>query len=160
MLCPCSKQSGVVIFRGTDDDIDNIEKRAKKLIIHKSVKDVPEGINVAGFQSSPFACCTTIEELVIEKGVETIGKNSFRDCWKLKMVSFPSTLKVIDEWAFVNCKSLTLLIIPPSVERIEKRAFFQCENLIGVNIIYKGTKVHKDFFFKGMWFASFNHVRK
>ena len=44
-----------------------------------------------------------IDTLVISSGVETIGKEAFRDCWRLKRVELASTIKEIGDNAFRSC---------------------------------------------------------
>ena len=50
------------------------------------------------------------EEIVIPKGVESIGEHAFRNCTALKMITIPSTVVSIAENAFEGC-SADLLIL-------------------------------------------------
>ena len=46
------------------------------------------------------------KEIIIPKGVETIGDDAFYKCENLEKVTLPSTLKEIDGYAFDYCTSL------------------------------------------------------
>lgn len=51
-----------------------------------------------------------IESLVISSGVETIGKEAFESCWRLKKVDLPSTITSIGDLAFYGIGDLATVI--------------------------------------------------
>ena len=57
--------------------------------------------------------------LVIPEGIETIGRDAFRNCKSLTSVTLPSTIKRIDTGVFSSCAELTEVIIPASVTSIQ-----------------------------------------
>lgn len=69
-----------------------------------------------------------IDTLIIEDGVETVGKYAFRYNNNMRSVKLPSTLKSIDIEGFWNC-GMTELDIPEGVETIGNRAFQGCYKL-------------------------------
>jgi len=66
---------------------------------------------------------TSITETIIPEGVEEVGENAFSYCYKIEMVTFPSTLRKI---GFASLKGIRVccLSIPEGVEVIEEAAFF------------------------------------
>ncbi len=87
-----------------------------------------------------------LEEILIPASVKDIGIDAFRECNKLKTVTFEenSQLKKIGHSAFRECNKLKTLIIPASVLGIGEYAFKNCFNLTSVifedksNLIYIG----------------------
>ena len=75
-----------------------------------------------------------IKEIVIPKGVTSIGVTAFFECENLENVTLPSTLESIGEGAFQQCTNLTSVIIPDSVTSIGRRAFWRCSSLTSVII--------------------------
>ncbi len=62
----------------------------------------------------------------IPEGIETIGKNAFRDMDQLAAVRLPESLQTIGEFAFFGCGKLNYVRIPQNVKTIEKSAFNSC----------------------------------
>lgn len=72
-------------------------------------------------------------EIVIPEGVHYISPYAFINCFNLKKVTFPSTLRRIGRRAFECCKSLEeIKFLNPLV--IDENAFRFCENLKTVEI--------------------------
>lgn len=82
--------------------------------------------------------------LTIGSGVTTIGDYAFYESWKLKSVSFPSTLKSIGKYAFYrgsagsNNNTQQTITIPNSVTSLGVGAFYSYRNL---NTLTIGTGV-------------------
>ena len=57
----------------------------------------------------------SIQRIVIEEGVTTIGNHAFVQCSNLTSVSLPNTLTAISYLAFGHCTGLPSLVIPSSV---------------------------------------------
>ena len=84
------------------------------LVIPGSVKTIGEGA----------FCWCGMSSIVIEEGVENIGKAAFYDCrTDLTSVTFPSTLKSIAPYAFMHCYKLTALTLPEGLKSIGSFAF-------------------------------------
>ena len=83
-------------------------------------------VNAVGAKA--FRSCG-IETLVIGEGVETIGREAFRENWNLKQLVLPSTLKTIGEWAFSNCDNVKRIELPASLDSIGNYAFWSVDNL-------------------------------
>lgn len=73
------------------------------------------------------------KEIVIPKGVKTIGKAAFLGCTMTK-VTLPDSIAQIQEEAFKNCKNLIEIVIPDNVWGIEESAFKGCSSLHRVEL--------------------------
>ena len=51
-------------------------------------------------------CCETIENVVVENGVESIGTAAFKNCTALAYISIPNSVKDIANDAFAGCTNL------------------------------------------------------
>jgi hypothetical protein len=75
-----------------------------------------------------------IDTLVVNDGVEAIEKNAFNNCWRLKSVELPTSLKVIGSNSFRNVEELKSIVIPEGVTTIGEGAFRDCDNLQRVDL--------------------------
>ncbi|MBQ3139425.1 MAG: leucine-rich repeat protein [Ruminococcus sp.] len=66
----------------------------------------------------------SINKVIIENGVTSIGYASFSNCKNLTSVSLPDSLITIYEYAFLGCKGLSEISIPSSVTEIGGHAFY------------------------------------
>jgi len=62
-------------------------------------------------------------EYVIPDSVKIIGKDAFKDCKKLTLITIPNSVEIIEEGAFYGCTSLMSVTIPDSVIEIGDAAF-------------------------------------
>ena len=76
----------------------------------------------------------SIQAVVIENGVTTIGERAFNDCSSLTSITIPEGVTTIGEYAFSGCSSLTSITIPEGVTAIGYRAFSGCSRLTDVSI--------------------------
>ena len=72
---------------------------------------------------------SSIESLIINEGVESIGPNAFYWCFSLKNISLPSSMNTIGEYAFWNCQIIQNISLPEGVASIGKSAFAACYSL-------------------------------
>lgn len=84
---------------------------------------------------------STIETVVIENGVTSIGQNAFDGCWNCTSVSIPDGVKKIGINAFRSCWKLASITIPNSVTSIEIGAFGDCRTLTTVYIPSSVTSI-------------------
>ena len=67
------------------------------------------------------------ENITIPSKAEYIGKNAFKNNFKIKSVTIPETCKLgIEKGAFENCVNLKYVEISGSVDHIEENAFSNC----------------------------------
>lgn len=75
-----------------------------------------------------------IVNLKLPKGVVSIGRNAFHQCYYLKRVHLPESLKTLEEGAFSECKALSSINIPVNLEKIEEGTFDYCIKLENVTL--------------------------
>lgn len=73
----------------------------------------------------------TVEKIVLEEGVTTIGAYAFCDMADVTAVSLPATLLTIDACAFQYCTALESVKLPDKLQGIGDNAFEGCESLTG-----------------------------
>ena len=71
---------------------------------------------------------TTIQSVVIEPGVTSIGYWAFANCTNLKNISLPDGITLIEADAFYN-SGLTSIVLPNSVTEVQESAFSNCKQL-------------------------------
>ena len=78
---------------------------------------------------------TTITKVVIEDGVTSLGRDSFKDCSSLTEVRIPETVEDLGYYGtFRNCTSLTSFTVPAGITIIPNYAFAGCTNLTNITI--------------------------
>ncbi|MGI6604484.1 MAG: leucine-rich repeat protein [bacterium] len=67
-----------------------------------------------------------ITTVIIESGVESVGRYMFSECYAIESVTIPESVTSIGSRAFADCLSLTSVNIPESVTVIGEAAFSGC----------------------------------
>ena len=99
-------------------------KKIKKIISLGNTK-ILKGPNNAGYSSSLFYGCTSLEEANLPIELEEIGFLVFINCTSLRACNFPQTLKTIKGGAFQNCTSLEIEELNlPNLETLGQNAFY------------------------------------
>ena len=99
--------------------------------------------------SQPWENKGTVEKVVIENGVTSIGRCCFLEYEKphyLKSVVIGNSVTSIVDFAFSGCSSLTSVCIPNSVTSIGKYAFNGCSSLTSVSIPNSVTSIGESAF--------------
>ena len=73
-----------------------------------------------------------LKSVVIGNSVTSIGQSAFSHCSSLTSVSIPNSVTSIGELAFSHCSNLTSVSIPNSVTSIGELAFMGCSNLTSI----------------------------
>ena len=76
----------------------------------------------------------TINKVVIQPGVTSIGKNAFSGCKNLRSITIPEGVTSIGAEAFLGCSSLTSITIPEGVTSIGDSAFEACRGLTSISL--------------------------
>jgi hypothetical protein len=76
----------------------------------------------------------SIQTVIIENGVTTIGSYAFYNCPNLSNIEIPESITTIGNSAFRKCVHLTEVVIPNSVTLLENGAFNDCTNLSSIKI--------------------------
>lgn len=79
-----------------------------------------------------FINCTSLEKVIIPKGVTSINTSAFSGCTGLKSITIPITVTGIEARAFEECSNLTEVTIPSSVTDVDSSIFDKCDNLVKV----------------------------
>ena len=88
-----------------------------------------DGVNV--FVYSGGRAPQHVTHVVIDKSVEVIEDNAFKDCHHLVQVETHDGIRRVSDKAFFRCKSLRRINLRSAVE-IGKSAFCRCVNLVSV----------------------------
>ena len=99
-------------------------KKLKKVVLSDAVLTIPNYGEHDGF----FFNCPSLEEVVLPRHLEKIGRRAFHSCPAITNIALPNTLKIIGSQAFANCTSLSNIVLPESLEEIADRAFSGCDS--------------------------------
>ena len=99
-----------------------------------SIEKVVIEKGVTSIGDKVFYYLNNMTDLTIADSVLSIGNSSFRYCSKLQKITIPNSVKSIGESAFQNCTALTEIEIPNSVTTISSSAFASCEALESVTV--------------------------
>ena len=121
-----------VVFEYTGSE--DVPKDATIVRFHSSVAEVGVGV---------FKECDQLKKVVLNEGLQKIGKYSFSACHELERIKFssleninlPSTLLEISERAFYNCSSLKEdVVLNEGLQTIGNYAFFGCSSLKSITL--------------------------
>lgn len=87
---------------------------------------------------------SSIEEVVINKGVTGIPDCAFKECPTIKTVTIPDTVSSIGDSAFERCMGLQEIDIPSEVTNIGERAFAGCSNITEIKIPQNVSNIGED----------------
>nr|WP_162156431.1 leucine-rich repeat domain-containing protein [[Eubacterium] cellulosolvens] len=89
----------------------------KKVIVSEGNTTIPEYMfgSEGGWSVTPAGP----EEVVLPKGLKSIGRGAFQGCERLKEIDIPEGVETIEDRAFAGCSSLKELTIPEGVKKIE-----------------------------------------
>ena len=88
----------------------------------------------------------TINKVVIQPGVTSIGKEAFSWCKNLRSITIPEGVTSIKNGAFYGCGALTSVTIPESVTSIGSSAFWDCFSLTSITIPEGVTSIEDNVF--------------
>ena len=89
---------------------------------------------VTSIGDSAFWGCSSLTSITIPESVTTIGGSAFSYCSNLTSITLPQGLTAIGRSAFSDCSSLTGITLPESVTAIGEDAFSGCSSLISITI--------------------------
>ncbi len=93
-------------------------------------------------------CNMAVSEINFPEGIEKIDgfEGKFRNCYKLKSVVLPSTLKEIVKDCFNGCDSIKSVVISGGLKKIPEDTFRWCEGLKSVKILNGVEEIEKNAF--------------
>ena len=111
-------------------NIDSAPWKTYSNTINKVV--IQPGVTSIG--KNAFSLCTNLESITIPKSVTSIGWGAFQECGSLKSITIPEGVTSIERSVFYECSSLTSITIPKSVTSIGWSAFQVCSSLKSITI--------------------------
>jgi len=85
---------------------------------------------------------SSINTVVMEEGITSIGGLCFFDIWHLETLTIPSTVTSIGSSAFGSCRRLTSMTISANVTKIGSAVFGNCARLTSI-VVDKNNKNYK-----------------
>ena len=79
-------------------------------------------------------CADQIKEIIIEKGVTSIGNFAFYGLTDIKEITLPKGMEVVGDYAFKGCISLESVELPKYLWKIGESAFYGCKSLKAMNM--------------------------
>ena len=92
-----------------------------------------------------YAYNKNIHEVLFSGLTEIIGNSAFYDCYDLKKVTLPSSLKIIGDDAFSLCRYLNNISLPECIEQIGERCF-SWSGIEEITIPYKVSEIRNSTF--------------
>ena len=90
--------------------------------------------SVKSIGKKAFYHCPSIQTVVFNEGLESIGSSAFQYSEYAEFGAFPSTLKTIADWAFSGCYRLKKVVLPEGFTSIGRGAFYSCMDLAKVEL--------------------------
>ena len=109
---------GAVSFAGCGRDWENKKYYLDSIDIPASVKVIDHN----AFNGS------SIKNITLHKGLETIGVAAFKDTTRLKSITIPSTVTFIDEEAFED-SNVSKIVLPKGIKELKPWVLNGCANL-------------------------------
>ncbi|KAL3765020.1 hypothetical protein ACHAW5_004279 [Stephanodiscus triporus] len=89
----------------------------------KDGTNVPSTVSVVCDEA--FMGCRSLGEVVVPRGVQTIGRGTFKDCASMTRCVVPATVRIIRSDAFISAP-FARADLPDSIEAIGDKAFKDC----------------------------------
>jgi len=105
---------------------------------------VPDGVETIGRDA--FKDNLTVEKVILPASVTKIEPYAFWGCENLKEISLGSKIKDIGDYAFANCSGLEKMTLPSGTRSIGIYSFEDCINMTDITIPYTVTDIHETSF--------------
>lgn len=89
--------------------------------------------NVLSVGACAFQKCTSLEELVLSEGIETIDKYAFSGCTALERVTIPASVKTMDMAVFDGA-GLTEAVTPTGIFSLPNSTYNNCASLKKITV--------------------------
>ena len=103
-------------------------------ISRNSIEEIILEDGIENIGNYAFFYVSNLEAAVIPESVKSIGKSAFMGCENLKNITIPENVTSIGDGAFGLCKSLTDITIPKNITKIDKNLFKECSGLKSLTI--------------------------
>ena len=97
--------------------------------LRESIQKVVIESGVTSIGDYAIGYCPNLREITVPDSVTSIGTGAFHRCWSLEAITIPYGVSEIKLEAFSECRSLTNVVLPETVQTIEDFGFFACSGL-------------------------------
>ncbi len=97
---------------------ESIPRDVTHVIVHLSIRAIKD---------YAFYCCMQLVIVILNKELEKIGWEAFKQCTSLECIKIPNTVNAIKEGAFNSCSQLRIVTL--GHEEIKNEAFEDCRSL-------------------------------
>lgn len=145
----CTKLEKAVI----PDSVTKIQERAFFGCSNLSNVTLSKRLQYLGGQV--FENCNSLEAIELPKSLEAChgsmwssGYGPFRNCKKLKTITFEEGFSLIPDDLFGGCTGIEQIEIPSTVTQMEDSIFYACSNLKQITILGKPTSIGHSAFYE------------
>ncbi|KAL7523828.1 hypothetical protein ACHAXR_000349, partial [Thalassiosira sp. AJA248-18] len=118
----------------------SVPKNVTRVKFHSAVTEVGD---------EAFLGCRKLKEVVLNEGLQKIGRRSFQRCESLDNIRLPSSVTEIGGHAFLGCSNLRDVVLNEGIQKIGERAFGRdCSSLECIKFPSTVTEVG-DYAFNG-----------
>lgn len=121
---------------------DNLMHRPLSESINKIIID--NGVTTIG--NNAFERCEYLTDVKISNTVYSIGNDAFSYCENLEKINIPGSVNAISRDMFRGCSKLSEVNIENGVKYIEERAFYNCTNLKTINMPKSIIRIDENIF--------------
>lgn len=93
---------------------------------------VPEGVVL--INTSAFAMCDSLKNIVFPDSLEVIGDFAFSECTSLESVTLPDNVTELSRFAFSGCAAIKNVKLSNSLQTIGDAAFSNCKLLTSIEL--------------------------
>ena len=128
------------------NDVPFYEYQGNGHRIPKDVKRVRFHPSVTKIDDEAFNNCKRLRQVVLNEGLQTIGKKAFYGCKSSQSITLPSTVTEIGLCAFQGCSVLREVVLNEGIVKINRKAFCWCTSLESITIPSSVTHVGHEAF--------------
>ncbi len=110
--------------------ITNCYQSAEECVIPSEI----DGKAVTEIADSAFSECYFLKKVVIPDSVKAIGRQAFSACSVLEEVDMPAELEAIDAGIFDACPELKTITMPAGFTELPEATFYECSGLTSVTL--------------------------
>ncbi len=141
LLC----KDGELVIRGSGPMYDyNSSNKPSPFRKTKSINNVIVENGVSSIGAYAFYCRSNLTSIDIAETVTSISDSAFSGCENLLEITIPDNVVSIGNSAFYGCYSLKKITIPNGVTSIGNNAFALCKNLTSINVDADNAYYHSD----------------
>lgn len=150
----------------SDEDSNPIVYARNLFVAERLVTEIDIPSSITEISAYTFSGLRNVEEIIIPRGVSTIGASALRNCADLISVQFEEngSLKSIGSRAFANCAKIKTMSLPSSVTNVGFAAFSGDTSLESLELPFVGalrngsTNTHMGYIFGASTYANSANV--